>query len=102
MGSTVQSIPYVGRATILSTQTDAVGTNWTAIGGASGASAWGVDIVNNTGTALEYRRNGIGASMVIPDGTSRLVLGISNTNQISVRRVDVSNTQVTFGAEAYN
>jgi hypothetical protein len=38
--------------------------------------------------------------MTILSGSSRLVVGITNANQIDVRRVDTSNTQITVPAEA--
>ena len=59
-----------------------------------------LDIVNASGTALEYKRNGDGFSMQMPDQSARNVVGITNANQVSVRRVDVSNTTVTISAEA--
>lgn len=82
---------------IVSVQTDAVGSTWTPYGSAACRT---LDIFNTTGTAIEYRRNGAGAAMPIPDGLSRKVEGITNASQIEVRRVDLSNTQVTVNAEA--
>jgi hypothetical protein len=38
--------------------------------------------------------------MQVLSGASRLIVGITNANQIEVRRVDTSNTQVTIQAEA--
>lgn len=61
-----------------------------------------LDLVNNTGTTLEYRRGGSGTIFIpVPPGTSRLIQGIANANQIYVRRVDQSNTVVTTVAEAF-
>jgi len=61
-----------------------------------------LDLVNNTGTTLEYRRGAGGTVYIpIPPGTSRLIQGITNANQIYVRRVDQSNTVVTMVAEAF-
>lgn len=94
-GST--DIPTVGLAVILTVQTAAIGTNWTAFGSQACAA---LDIVNETGTVIEYRRDGAGSAMPIGISVSRLVTGITNANQISVRRRDTSNTQVTVTAEA--
>lgn len=88
---------FVTSAVIVTMQSQATGANWTAF---AARPCEALDIVNNTGTALEYRRGGAGASIVIPDGSSRLVVGITDANQISMRRVDQSNTQVTITAEA--
>jgi hypothetical protein len=84
-------------ASIVTAQTDATGTNWVDFGSAACVA---LDIVNSTGTALEYRRGGAGSSIQIASGASRTVEGIANANEISVRRVDTSNTQVTVTAEA--
>jgi len=78
--------------------TSAVGATWVTFGA---AVCVGLDIVNASGTAIEYRRNGVGTSFVIPDGASRFIEGITNANQVSLRRVDQSNTQVTLSAETF-
>lgn len=59
-----------------------------------------LDVVNSSGTALEYRRNGAGLTMYMPDNSARNIPAITNANQISVRRIDVSATPVTITAEA--
>ena len=59
-----------------------------------------LDLVNNTGVAVEYRRGGAGSTVTVPTGASRLIVGIANANEIAVRRVDLSNTQVVVQAEA--
>lgn len=87
-----------GAVTIFSISSPAVGTNWSTFAASVCSS---LDIVNNTGVDIEYRRNGAGSSMVIRDGYSRLVQGITNTNNVQVRRVDQSNTVVTLTAEAF-
>lgn len=60
-----------------------------------------LDITNNTGVDIEYRRNATGLYMPIASGSSRLVTGITNANQIGIRRVDQSTTAVTVKAEAF-
>lgn len=88
---------FIGRAQIVTVQTNAIGANWATF---ASLPCDALDVVNNTGTAIEYRREGAGASIRIPDGASRLVSLTANANEIGVRRVDQSNTQVTLTAEA--
>jgi hypothetical protein len=91
------SIPTASSASILALTTAATGTNWTAFGSSACVA---LDLVNNTGTTIEYRRGGAGNTIPILSGSSRLIVGITNANSIEVRRVDTSNTQVTLTAEA--
>lgn len=61
-----------------------------------------LDIVNDTGTDIEYLRSGdTGIYMPILAGTSRLITGITNANLIGVRRVDQLTTAVTVKGEAF-
>jgi hypothetical protein len=55
-------------------------------------------ISNNTGTTIEFRQGGAGVGFPIPTGQMFTISGISDTSQISVRRVDTTNTQVTVAA----
>ena len=91
------SVPGAVSATILSLTTAATGTNYTAF---SSQTCQSLDIVNTSSVAIEYRRGGAGNTMTILSGSSRLVVGITNANEVSVRRVDTSNTQITIPAEA--
>jgi hypothetical protein len=91
------SVPGAVSATILSLTTAATGTNYTAF---SSQTCQSLDIVNTSSVAIEYRRGATGNAMTILSGSSRLVVGITNANQIDVRRVDTSNTQITIPAEA--
>lgn len=91
------SMPGNPTVTILNATTNAVGANWTAF---AAQSCRMLDVANVTGTDIEYRRNAAGNAMRIPDGGSRLILGITNADQIQIRRVDQSNTQVVVTAEA--
>lgn len=91
------SVPGAVSATILSLTTAATGTNYTAF---SSQTCQSLDIVNTSSVAIEYRRGATGTAMTILSGSSRLVVGITNANQIDVRRVDTSNTQITIPAEA--
>ncbi|AEY69593.1 hypothetical protein PEp14_0004 [Erwinia phage PEp14] len=60
-----------------------------------------LDITNDTGADLEYRRNGSANTFPILNGQSRLIQGITNINQISVRRTDTGTTQVKVKGEAF-
>lgn len=91
------SVPGAVSATILSLTTAATGTNYTAF---SSQTCQALDIVNTSSVAIEYRRGATGNAMTILSGSSRLVVGITNANEIDVRRVDQSNTQITIPAEA--
>lgn len=84
-------------AVVLTLTTDVSGTAFVAF---ASSVCNCLDIVNASGTALEYKRNSGGNAMQVPDQSSRLVVGITNANQISMRRVDVDTTPVTITAEA--
>jgi hypothetical protein len=51
-------------------------------------------IVNTTGTMLEVRQDGVGIGLPVPDGSGFTFEGITNADQLSVRRKDVANTPV--------
>lgn len=91
------SVPLAASVTIMSVTTAATGSNWTAF---SSQACNALDIVNSSSVSVEYRRGGTGNAMTILSGSARLVVGIANANEIQVRRVDQSNTQVTIPAEA--
>lgn len=91
------SVPGAVSATIMSVTTAATGTNWTAF---SSQTCHCLDIVNTSAVSIDYRRGATGNAMTILSGSSRLVVGITNANQIDVRRTDTSNTQITIPAEA--
>jgi hypothetical protein len=93
------SVPNATSVVIMSVTTAATGTNFTAF---SSQACNMIDINNTSSVAIEYRRNGAGNTMTILSGSSRLVNGISNASDISIRRVDTSNTQITISAEAYS
>jgi hypothetical protein len=76
----------------LSVQTSATGTNWVSL---SSQACVKLTISNQTGTSLEVRQDGAGVGFVLPTGLVFTFEGITNANQLSVRRVDTSNTQVT-------
>jgi hypothetical protein len=91
------SVPLAVSAVILTLTTAATGTNWTAF---SSQACDALDLTNSSSVAIEYRRGATGNAMQVLSGASRLIVGITNANQIDVRRVDTSNTQITIQAEA--
>lgn len=90
------TVPNATTVTIITATTAATGTNYTAYGS---NTCNAIDIVNNSGTVIEYRRGAAGAAIPIQAASSRLVIGISNSNAIDIRRTDTSNTQVAVVAE---
>ena len=55
-------------------------------------------LANDTGTKLEVRQGGSGATFPLEDKAIITLYGLSNADQIEVRRADVSNTRVTLKA----
>lgn len=93
------SLPAVASATITSLQTSATGANYATF---SVLACTRLQVVNDTGTDIEFRRNGTGSAMPIADGAYYLIIGITDASQIGFRRKDLSNTQVTVKAEAFS
>lgn len=96
--------PFAAVVEIVNVQTAANGAEWVQL---PEIGCVAVDIVNNTGTEIEYRRGAGSAAMPIRDGQARLVFVgrdagqvIGMASRISVRRADQLNTQVTLTAEA--
>lgn len=58
-----------------------------------------VDVTNDTGVAIEYVRNGAGNPYPIPNGSARMITGITNASQISFR-VKGTASAVTVSGEA--
>ena len=83
---------------IIQATTAATGANYTAF---PSQPCKEMQIVNLTGTQIEYCYNGAGAAIGIPTGSSKYVLDIQNANQLSIRRSDQANTQVTVSAECF-
>jgi len=83
-------------------QTANPGTGWTTFAGEP-VIGW-ARLHNVTATFIEYSvKHGDtwgSVNITVPDGAVRNVFGLNNMNQIRVRRVDQSNTQVLVKAEA--
>ena len=91
------SFPLAASAVILTLTTASAGTSYTSF---SSQTCDALDLTNSSSVAVEYRRGGAGNAMQVLSGASRLIVGITNANEIDVRRVDTSNTQITIQAEA--
>jgi hypothetical protein len=102
--SSITNIVPVGvpRATTVvnaSQQTNATGATYNTL---ASYSCYGLEFFNNTGTVVEYRRGGAGVAIPVFNNSSKWVTGITNANEISIRRVDTSGTQVTIAYEVYS
>jgi hypothetical protein len=76
--------------------TDVVGANFVLLNAAGCQQA---TILNNTGVDLEVQRNGAGVTLPVLDGSFWTFRGITNANQIGVRRMDLVGTPVTVKYE---
>ena len=92
------SAPKYTTVTITNLTTAADGTSFTAFGSLACEI---LDVFNDTGTDLEYRRGSAGPTMIIPAGAQRRINGIINANGIQFKRKDNAVTQVIVRAEAY-
>lgn len=92
------SAPKFTTVTITNLTTAADGTSFVAFGS---LACEFLDVFNDTGTDLEYRRGAAGLTMIIPAGAERRIYGITNANQIQFKRKDSAVEQVVVRAEAY-
>lgn len=90
-----QVTPIMGAGGNISAQSASTGTNWTAFGSQALKQ---LNVSNQTGVTIEVLQDGAGVGLQIPTGAFYTFFGITNANQLSVRRVDTSNTQVTITA----
>jgi hypothetical protein len=82
----------------VSVTTNATGSEWEAFGSLATS---GVDLLNKTGTTLEFRRGGAPtAIMQLPDGIGFRFRVTANLSELEVRRVDQDNAQVTLYGDA--
>jgi hypothetical protein len=88
-------IPSMASGGNISVQTAVTGTNYTAF---ASQACKQLTISNQSGTVVEVRQGAAGVALQIPTGAFYTFFGITNTNQLEVRRTDVSNTQVTLTA----
>ena len=95
--SVVEATPSA--VTIVALTTSATGATFVAFGSQACEQ---LDLVNTAPAAvdLEIRRGGSGNTIIVPAGSSRMFVGLSNASDLQVRRFDQSNTQITFTGEA--
>jgi hypothetical protein len=91
-GSLIGVSPQLSSGGNASAQTNATGTNFTVLGSQACKQ---LTVVNNTGTTIEVQQGGSGVALPIQDQDRYTFYGLSNANQLGIRRVDQSNTQVT-------
>lgn len=78
--------------------TSSTGSTW--VSGSNVSPATVVHVLNNTGTTIEFRRQGDTASTFqLPTGMAWSFRGLTNSNQLQFRRSDTSNTTVTAWGE---
>ena len=92
------TIPQPTLNKILSVTTAIVGANFTAF---PSYACTNLLITNYTDLAFDFLRGGVGDYLTIPALQSYNFTGLTNANQISIRRNDESNTPATLNSEAY-
>jgi hypothetical protein len=88
-------IPSMSNGGNLAVTTNATGTIYTAF---ASQSCKQLTLSNQSGIVVEVRQGGAGVALQIPTGAFYTFFGITNANQLDVRRTDASNTQVTLTA----
>jgi hypothetical protein len=88
-----QVMPVSSSSAYAAIQTSATGSTFVTLPDVIAGSA---TFINNTGTTINVSKDGGTNFMQIPTGASFCVDFIQNTNQVSVKRADNSNTQVTI------
>ena len=79
----------------LSAQTANPGTGYTAFGSQACKQ---LTISNQTGVTIQVQQGGAGVGFEIPHGGVIPFYGLTNANQLGIKRQDNSNTQVTVTA----
>jgi hypothetical protein len=92
-------IPSMTTGGNLSVQTNATGANFTAF---ASQACKQLTLSNQSGVMLEVQQGGAGIGLQLPNGTFYTFYGITNTNQLGVRRFDQSSSQVTVTARWEN
>lgn len=91
----MKCVPILNDAGHTQLQSQATGTNYSTF---PDIKCHQLTIVNDTGTKLWVRQDGVDPPLPIPDGQSYPFFGIANANELSFKRADSSNTQVTIVA----
>lgn len=95
LGDTLIVAPQLASGGNLQVQTNSTGANAVPFGDQACKQ---LTIINDTGTTIVARQGGAGVAIPIFDQSSFSFFGLSNANQIDVRRKDSSNTPVTVQA----
>lgn len=91
----VPVLPSMASGGNIAVTTAATGTNFTAF---ASQVCKQVTLSNQSGTVVEVRQGATGVALQIPTGAFYTFFGITNANELHVRRTDLSNTQVTITA----
>jgi hypothetical protein len=97
--ATQNVLPLMASGGNLSVTTAATGTNFTAF---ASQACKQLTISNQSGVTIEVRQGGAGVAFRIPTAAFYTFFGITNANQLDIRRSDTSNTQVTITARWEN
>ena len=95
LANSLSVIPVMSAGGHLSVQTAASGTGFAVF---ADQAARQITIINNTGTSIEVRQGAETVYLPVIDATGYTFYGLSNANQLAVRRIDQSATQVTVKA----
>lgn len=91
----VPVIPSMASGGNLSLTTNATGTTFNVF---ASQACKQLNVSNQTGVTIEVQQGGTGVAFQIPTNTFYTFFGITNTNQLGIRRTDTLNTQVTVTA----
>ncbi len=76
------------------------GSGWTVL---ASHACLAIDLSNELNIVdVEYRRNAAGETYPLLAGMGRVIEGITNSNQIGIRRIDQSNSQISLKYEYLN
>jgi hypothetical protein len=97
MGQLVQSVvePIMKSGGNTHVTTSGTGTNFTAF---AAQPCQQLTVVNNTGTDVEVQQGGTGDTLPVINGSAYPFYGLTDASQLSIRRIDTSNTTVTVKA----
>lgn len=94
-GLSAKVIPQMANGGHISIQTAANGTSWVAF---ESKACKQLNVSNQTGNTIEVRQDGSGVGLQIPTGAFYTFFGLVNSNQLSIRRLDLGTGQLTVTA----
>jgi hypothetical protein len=97
--SRVPVVPGLNSGGHISAQTAATGANYTAF---ASQACKQLTVMNDTGTTIVVAVGGTGVAVPVFTSTYYTFYGLTNANNLSVKRSDSSNTQVTVKARWEN